>query len=248
VPSDSSWQVVGTNTKSIQKATDTLYRAFLDDPVIDYLLPPPKPQNPSYDTARRKLYDIYLRLTQTNGYALTHNFATVALWLPPGKEILTPFNIIYRGYSVLVWSSIFRVISYINEIEKGKQESGLKSQYYVLFVIGTTPEDQGKGLMKHVMYPILEKADKEGVQIWLEATKLSIVPIYERFGFKQVKTVFLDKSSQKVPLVFMIHEPHGGELSRKHSPQKTGNRWPLERLFFGVLLIILILSVTKFFL
>jgi len=236
---------VTPDTASIVKASDTLYRAFHKDPAMDYYFPPPSTPNPAYDDARFRFFSLIIRMIHhdvgPSWTITTKNFETVALWLPPGTtDVINISNIIRFKFIGLIRqfgiSSLFRLLSSQDQINEGKREIGLKSRYYYLLMVGTAPEYQGKGYLKHVMNPILEKADAENLQTWLEATKLSSVPIYEKYGFKQVKTLYFGKDA--VPLVLMMREPHGAELRKPIRVLKNGN----THNKFKILVFVLIFS------
>ena len=56
--------------------------------------------------------------------------------------------------------------------------------HYCLELMGTDPAQQGRGLGAALIEPMVERADDEGVGMYLESSKESNVPYYKRFGFK----------------------------------------------------------------
>jgi ribosomal protein S18 acetylase RimI-like enzyme len=61
--------------------------------------------------------------------------------------------------------------------------------HYYLAVLGTHPDQQGRGVGSALMAPVLAKCDAEGVGAYLESSKESNVPFYERHGFAVVGEV-----------------------------------------------------------
>lgn len=55
--------------------------------------------------------------------------------------------------------------------------------YWYLGVLGTHPDAQGRGLATAVIAPVLELADHEHLDCWLETSKPDNLGFYERRGF-----------------------------------------------------------------
>jgi GNAT superfamily N-acetyltransferase len=55
--------------------------------------------------------------------------------------------------------------------------------HYYLFLLGTRPEWQGRGLGSSLMAPVLQTCDRDRVPAYLEATSERNVPLYLRHGF-----------------------------------------------------------------
>jgi predicted N-acetyltransferase YhbS len=56
--------------------------------------------------------------------------------------------------------------------------------HWYLAVLGTEPARQGQGIASGLMGPVLERCDKEGTAAYLESSKDSNIPYYERHGFQ----------------------------------------------------------------
>ena len=59
-----------------------------------------------------------------------------------------------------------------------------KDPHYYLFAIGVRPGNQGKGIGKSLMRPVLDRCDAEGMPAYLESSSLENVPIYRSMGFE----------------------------------------------------------------
>ena len=57
-----------------------------------------------------------------------------------------------------------------------------KEPHWYLGVLGTDPDHQGKGIGAALLAPVLERCDREGMPAYLESSKESNIPYYERFG------------------------------------------------------------------
>ena len=55
--------------------------------------------------------------------------------------------------------------------------------FWYLGVLATHPDAQGRGLATSVISPVLELADRGFLDCWLETSKPSNLPFYERRGF-----------------------------------------------------------------
>jgi len=80
-----------------------------------------------------------------------------------------------------------------------------RNAYYINW-IAVAKECKGKGVFRRLLTPVLERCEREGMDVVLETFTESNVPIYEHFGFELVET----HRSRETTLVeyCMIHR-HG---------------------------------------
>lgn len=69
---------------------------------------------------------------------------------------------------------------------------------------GVEPLQQSRGLGATVLWPILQRCDRERLPAYLESTNPRNIPFYERFGFRQVGIIRSGTSPEIVP---MVREP-----------------------------------------
>lgn len=82
--------------------------------------------------------------------------------------------------------------------------------YYFCNIVTVLPEAQGKGVGRALMEEVLRRADKEGVDCYLESSrKVPNVQIYEKFGFELVKEMECDDEGDKITLYCMMRKPKG---------------------------------------
>ena len=72
-----------------------------------------------------------------------------------------------------------------------------------LEIIGTAPEHQGKGSGTALLAPMVERADTEGVGMYLESSKESNIAYYRRFGFEVRRELHLKKG----PTMWLMERP-----------------------------------------
>jgi ribosomal protein S18 acetylase RimI-like enzyme len=73
-----------------------------------------------------------------------------------------------------------------------------RQPHWYLAVLGTDPLHQGRGIGTALMAPVLERCDEEGLPAFLESSKESNVPYYERFGFRVERELKLGKGAPSV--------------------------------------------------
>lgn len=76
--------------------------------------------------------------------------------------------------------------------------------HWYLFLLGTDPIAQGRGVGGLLMEPVLRRADEEGVFCYLETQKEQNLAYYRRYGFETASELRLDGGP---PLWSMRREP-----------------------------------------
>ncbi|TPX33097.1 hypothetical protein SmJEL517_g03944 [Synchytrium microbalum] len=213
--------------------TLTEARAFYDDPAFAYFRRGLKGKK--LDRHNKVFFGGFARITALQGLLVrglnqpdtcrsmlerpyeVDDYSNICMWYPPFYEITT--NMFRTG----LWISMLQVplkvtlrtlFNYSPKADKAKAKyfksinyDYKKKGFYYLLITGTRDNKRGKGLLKHNMLPILEKADKEGIACYLESTKESNIPIYERFGFKVVDRFELKDKIATVPIACMARLP-----------------------------------------
>ena len=159
--------------------SQTLGRAFHDDPLICHFLSDPasRPQK------MPRIFKLLLKLGVGYGAChVTSGYEAAALWRPPSQWHLPFWQYITNGPELLgvFGFDAFRVMTTMDVIEKVHP----KKPHWYLQVIGTDPVKQGKGFGSLIMRNQLAIADAQGMPAYLESSKESNVPIYKAFGFQ----------------------------------------------------------------
>lgn len=89
------------------------------------------------------------------------------------------------------------------------------ASWYLVY-IGTTQRGRGKGHASKLIRHVTAQADREGVPVYLESSNEKNPPIYRRYGFETVRTVWLQRGLEgNVGMDIMVREAGRGEKGRK---------------------------------
>lgn len=157
----------------------TLAKAFHDDPIKRFLAGGRELTTeqvlPFFDAFTR------IQLPHEETY-VTPGVEAAALWAPPGawKVPVTSIVKYTPRFLKLYGLRFFSNLQVLTDLEKLHPE---EPHYYLEF-IGTDPAHQGKGFGKMLFEPMVERADREGVGMYLENSKEQNLAFYGRFGFE----------------------------------------------------------------
>jgi len=170
----------------VQGMADALAHSFHDDPVMQWLFgdAPPRPMRflrPFFAHEGRR------HLKHQEVYTVDGH-PGAAYWDPPGRwktsmvDVVTLAPVMVRG----IGRRTLKALQGLGRMEKAHGEH---PDHYYLAVLGTRPEEQGRGIGSALMTPVLSKCDAEGVGAYLESSKESNIPFYRRHGFEVVGEV-----------------------------------------------------------
>ncbi len=158
-----------------------LARAFDDDPMANWFV--------AADERRaeriRHMQHVQLgRISLPLGEVYTTDgLHGASLWAPPGKwkmGLLSQLRLVPAMAGAVTWRRALHVLGGVNAIEKKHPAA----PHWYLFVLGTEPDQQGRGVGTALMRPVLERCDREGIPAYLESSKERNLPLYERNGFR----------------------------------------------------------------
>ncbi|MEY4338251.1 MAG: hypothetical protein RLZ14_101 [Actinomycetota bacterium] len=168
----------------IAPVTLTLAKAFFDDPIKVHLA---GGRDLTIDQIR-PFFDAFTRIQIPHGHAYTTpGHEAAALWAPPGQWKV-PLRSIVRytpRFLKLYGTSFVSNLAVLTDLEKLHPT---EPHYYLEF-IGADPAHQGKGFGGALMTPMLERADREGVGMYLENSKEKNIAFYARHGFEVRRTM-----------------------------------------------------------
>jgi GNAT superfamily N-acetyltransferase len=154
--------------------TDTLALAFYDDPVLTWIIddgPRRRQLLPAFFSAIAESYLAYNEI-----YSVDER-VSAAVWAPPGaeddEELPTVLGEVVEDYA----ERLFEILGLMEE------KHPVEPHYY-LFLLGTRPEWQGRGLGSSLMAPVLDTCDRDRAPAYLEATSERNKQLYLRHGFE----------------------------------------------------------------
>ena len=155
---------------------------------------------PDIKTRLRKLEFLYQFKLQTQlklSYKVSSKLEGLCIWESPDdhQSAITIYDLIY-GFSLVFRVgiiSLFKMIKY--RIWSTKIRNSINAnRYWYLDVVVVSPEYQGKGFASQIIKPFLENTKYVGESVYLETQNINNVPIYEKYGFKLLKSQKFDKT------------------------------------------------------
>jgi GNAT superfamily N-acetyltransferase len=156
----------------------TIAAGFFDDPVTVWLLPDVDRRREVIQPMFAIYADAYLRHDEVY---LTADGNGTAVWLPPGKRLLTPEQEEAFGAAMadLLGSHLDRALQLEETFAKHHPTEPL---WYLNF-LSTVPAFQGRGMGSAFLRQTLARADCDGVPAYHEATTPRNRALYERHGY-----------------------------------------------------------------
>jgi ribosomal protein S18 acetylase RimI-like enzyme len=160
------------------KIVDTLALAFQNDPAFAWILP-----NPEIRRAR---------LPQIFRFLAREDFAAGSAWHSPEMEVATLWRAPGRHKDVplgmlrtqITYLSALRTASLRGDaVGKSMAAHHPAGNHHYLRFVGVHPDKQGKGWGGAAIRAGIERADADGLPIYLETATQSNVGLYKRFGF-----------------------------------------------------------------
>jgi ribosomal protein S18 acetylase RimI-like enzyme len=187
----------------IPQLSESLARAFFDDPVSRYLFPD--------DRRRIKRLERYFRfqirtMFLPRGEAwTTPDLDAASLWMPPTKWPPS----MAEGVSQLPVIAILgrrtpRALRLMQVLESHHP----RAPHFYLGTIGTDPAVQGKGYGSALLEVVLKRCDDEAIPSYLESSKEQNLAFYHRHGYETIDEVFVPQTDTRLWL--MWREPGEG--------------------------------------
>lgn len=166
----------------------TLARAYDDDPVAVWMC--------RWDALRpamlESLYRARLQQMLIHGEVwATEGLSSAAVWVSPGAGQTNLFQQAALIRCLVHPRLLVRVPLFaLGSIRMNRKHPHTPIHWY-LSLLGTDPEARGHGLGSAVLQPVFERADAEGVGIYLESSKERNIAFYARYGFRVIGTLCL---------------------------------------------------------
>ncbi|HEX2178564.1 MAG TPA: GNAT family N-acetyltransferase [Actinomycetota bacterium] len=114
----------------------------------------------------------------------------IAVWLPPGAFPWSSMRKLRAtGAFLRVWAADPANFATFTRVGANSELHHPPGRHWSLEALGIRPEAQRQGLGTRLVTPILERADAEGVECYLETSNPANVAYYQRFGFEVLRDV-----------------------------------------------------------
>jgi ribosomal protein S18 acetylase RimI-like enzyme len=190
VGSSSAVRARPATSADIPAVSHSLAAAFFDDPVFSYCYP---------DAAQRRRilprwFEIVTEETLPHGEIYTTDDVVAgAVWVPPGVEDDEQMGAALEEISG-------RYAQTLLEIFERMEEQHPREPHHYLFLLGTRPEWQSRGIGSALMRPVLELCDRDAMPAYLEATSEANKSLYLRQGFEVVGEIKLPGGPSMWPM------------------------------------------------
>lgn len=170
----------------------TLARAFHDDPFTVHLMP---------DGARRtKRLPGFLGAAQTLCRTTGEVWAAddgraVTCWLSPGRTKPSTLDTLRSGLvgaGLRLGPAGLRRLLPLTKAMDAAHEHAVPGPHWYLFLLAVDPSRQGRGLAAEVLRPVLDRADAEGLPVYLDTHNPANPAFYARHGFDEAATDVVD--------------------------------------------------------
>jgi ribosomal protein S18 acetylase RimI-like enzyme len=178
----SAQPVLKAASQDLPQVAETLGLAFFDDPVMSWCYP---------DADRRAQlltqgFGLLLDAAHPHGGVDTvPDLVSGAIWVPPGAELDEQLPVALGEVSGEYAERLFTLLELLDRHHPQDEPH----QY--LFVLGTRPGWQSRGLGSALMLPVLADCDRDGVPAYLEATSERNRDLYARHGFEVQQVITL---------------------------------------------------------
>jgi ribosomal protein S18 acetylase RimI-like enzyme len=168
----------------------TLAAAFFNDPVFSYCYP---------DVAGRReilprWFEIVIEAYLPHREIYTSDDGVAgAVWIPPGVE---DDEQVGRALGEISGKHALTLF----EIFERMEEQHPHQPHHYLFLLGTRPQWQARGIGSALMRPVLELCDQESMPAYLEATSEGNKRLYLRHGFEVVGEIKLPDGPSMWPM------------------------------------------------
>ncbi len=184
-----------TAGQDLPMLVETLVAAFVDDPLMSWLVP---------DARRRPeilgaIFEITVDVNQPHGeiYVTDPTPAAGAVWIPPGCQPTGEHaELVAAWYLEAAEENSERALALLELMD----ECHPQEPHDYLFFLGTRPEWQSRGLGSALLNKVLERCDREGRPAYLEASSEGNRRLYRRHGFEVTGEIRLPDGPSMWPM------------------------------------------------
>jgi ribosomal protein S18 acetylase RimI-like enzyme len=174
----------------VPAVSGVLAASFFDDPVLTWCYP---------DGARRReilpqFFELVVSANLGHGQIYTTDGVVAgAVWLPPNADDDEQLVVALGEVSGEYVGRLFHAFELMAEQHPHEP-------HHYLFLLGTSPEWQGRGVGSAVMRPVLDMCDRDVTPAYLEATSERNRALYARHGFEVMGEIRLPDGPSMWPM------------------------------------------------
>ena len=173
------------NLADIEPAAQVIAQAFVDDPLISFMLP----IKATRVKTLVKFFRVYGEISIKNkrSFGVGEPLQGVAYWKFPEQDSMT-ISVKSLGKFLPLFFTMypigyFRAKAILNQIETLHNKYADEPHFY-LDNLGLLASARGKGLSSKLIRPFLEMADSQKVSAYTDTVTKANIPLYEHFGFQ----------------------------------------------------------------
>lgn len=175
---------------------DLLGRAFFDDPVAAYLFPDPTSRAERYARFASIAIDAFagsaVVMTETG-------LRSAAIWQAPSPS---PTGMLHQLRLLAALVGLTRTgFGRIARMSELMARHHLREPHWYLAVLGTDPSARRSGLASAVLEPVLARCDRERMPAYLESSKATNIPFYNKHGFEVIDELVIPGGPSLWPMI-----------------------------------------------
>ncbi len=184
--------IIDAQRKDKTRVIEILSKSFQNDPQINYILG----SNVNHNKKMKRLMAYSFEFGLANGKVeISEDKNSVAIWKSSNSKKMT-INLFYESilfFFAFGWSGIKRISAMEKKIAAFYPD---KTIFNYLWILGTNPNEQGKGYGTAILSKAINNFEQNKVPIYLETSTDSNLYYYQRKRFELYHSMILDTKTQ----------------------------------------------------
>jgi GNAT superfamily N-acetyltransferase len=184
--------IINAQRKDKTRVIEILSKSFQNDPQINYILG----SNVNHNKKMKRLMAYSFEFGLANGKVeISEDKNSVAIWKSSNSKKMT-INLFYESilfFFAFGWIGIKRISAMEKKIAAFYPD---KTIFNYLWILGTNPNEQGKGYGTAILSKAINNFEQNKVPIYLETSTDSNLYYYQRKRFELYHSMILDTKTQ----------------------------------------------------